>query len=355
VRELDVTSYAEIVLTSAVTDLAHPAFGKLFVETEFLPDSGALLCHRRPRDASEPPAWAFHTLSVEGPPQGGLEWETDRGRFLGRGRTPADPQALDGRALSGTTGIVLDPVVSLRQRIRLLPGRSVRLCFATGVAANRETAQALAVKYHEARAAGRSFALAVTHVQSSLYHLGVSADDAMLFERLASRVLGTDASLRAGATAMAANQLGQPGLWAHGISGDLPILLVRIAGDSAMSLLRQVLQAQEYWRLKGLRADVVVINEHPVTYLDEMQAQLTAVLEDGPWSSWLHRPGGTFLLRSDRMGHAERVLFDAVAAAVLHGDGGDLRAQLARPDSVHPQPVLRPPTRPSPSTCRRGR
>ena len=132
IRELDVTSYAEIVLTSATSDLAHPAFGKLFVETEYLPDSAALLCHRRPRDPDEVPAWAFHALSLEGRPQGPVEWETDRARFLGRGRDSSDPQALDGRALSGTTGVVLDPIVSLRQRIRLPPGASARLCFATG-------------------------------------------------------------------------------------------------------------------------------------------------------------------------------------------------------------------------------
>jgi cyclic beta-1,2-glucan synthetase len=331
IREIDVTSYAEVVLTSGVNDLAHPAFGKLFVETEYLPESAALLCHRRPRDAGEAGLWAFHALSLEGRTQGAVEWETDRARFLGRGGTPANPAALDGRALSGTTGVVLDPIVSLRQRIRLLPGTSVRLCFATGMAADRDTAQALAYRYHQPGAAARAFTLALTHVQSNLRHLGITADDAVLFERLASRVLGTDGALRASAETIAANELGQSGLWPHAISGDLPILLVRISGADDVPLVRQVLQAQEYWRLKGLRADVVIVNEHPVTYLDEMQAQLAAVLEDGPWSTWQHRPGGAYLLRADRLGRAERVLIEAVAGAVLHGERGDLRAQLDRP------------------------
>jgi len=347
IREIDVTSYAEIVLTPRASDFAHPAFGKLFVETEYLPDSAALLCHRRPRDPRDQPAWAFHAMSLDGRPQGPVEWETDRARFLGRGRHPGDPQALDGRALSGTTGIVLDPIVSLRQRIRLPPGVAVRLSFATGVAADRDTAVALARKYHEPTAAGRTFALAITHAQSALHHLGVSADDAVLFERLASRVLGTDDSLRADAATIASNELGQPGLWPHSISGDLPILLLRVIGDDDVPLVRQVLQAQEYWRLRGLSADVVIINEHPVSYLDEMQAQLTAVLEDGPWSSWQHRPGGAYLLRADRMGRAERVLLEAVAAAILRGDRGDLRTQLERPDAVRaaPEPLI-PASRP---------
>ena len=332
IREIDVTSYAEVVLTPAAADLAHPAFGKLFVETEHVPDSAALICHRRPRGPGEAGAWLFHTLSLSGPPQGPLEWETDRARFLGRGRNAAAPAALDGRPLSGTTGVVLDPIVSLRQRIRVAPGATVRLSFSTGMATGRETVAALARKYHDASATPRTFAMAMTHAQSNLRHLSVSADEAVLFERLASRVFGTDGTMRADPAVIGANELGQPGLWPHAISGDLPILLVRVTGDSGVALVRQVLQAQEYWRLKGLSADVVIVNEHATSYLDDMHGQLTAVLDDGPWSAWQHRPGGAYLLRSDRVGRADCVLLQTVAAAVVRGDGGDLRTQLDRPD-----------------------
>ncbi|MCX7041054.1 MAG: DUF3131 domain-containing protein, partial [Spirochaetes bacterium] len=196
-REIEITSYAEIVLSPPADDLAHPAFGKLFVETEYLPESAALLCHRRARAADEPGAWAIHVLSLEGRKQGPVEWETDRARFLGRGRGPENPQALDGRSLSGTTGFVLDPIVSLRQRIRLAPGGFMKLSFATGMASSRETALALAQRFHEPSAAARTFALAFAHAQSGLRHLGISSEQALLFERLASRVLYTDGSLRA--------------------------------------------------------------------------------------------------------------------------------------------------------------
>ncbi len=346
IREIDVTSYAEIVLAAAVDDLAHPAFGKLFVETEFLPDSAALLCHRRPRSPADATAWAFHVLGLEGRPQGSLEWETDRARFLGRGRSPHAPQALDGRSLSGTTGVVLDPIVSLRRRVRLAPGGTVRLGFATGMASDRATAEALARKYHDPTAAARTFALAVTHAESARRHLGISADEALLFERLASRVLGNDWSLRASPETLAANELGQAGLWAHAISGDLPILLVRVDGDDGAPLVRQVLQAQEYWRLKGLRSDVVVLNEHPDGYRDEVQAQLAAVLNDGPWSTWQDRPGGAYLLRGERIGHAEGVLLQTAARAILQSRAGTLRTQLEHAPGASPLQLLLTPTLP---------
>ena len=334
IREIDVTSYAEIVLALPADDLAHPAFGKLFLETEYLPDSAALLCHRRPRDARDPAVWAMHVLSLEGRPQGPVEWETDRARFVGRGRDTDRPAALDGRALSGTTGIVLDPILSLRQRIRLVPGASVRLCFATGIASDRDTARALAQKYRDPSAAARTFALAFSHAQSGLRYLGISNDEALLFERLASRVLFADGSLRAAPEIIAANELGQAALWTHGISGDLPILLVRVVVDDDVALVRQVLQAQEYWRLKGLSADVVIVNEDPSTYFDEMHAQLSALLDNGPWRLWKHRSGGAYLLRGDRIGIAERIVIEAIARAVVGGDKGDLRAQLDKPHPV---------------------
>jgi cyclic beta-1,2-glucan synthetase len=337
-REIEVTSYAEVVLAPAADDLAHPAFGKLFVETEYLPERNALVCHRRPRSPDEPGLWAVHVLSPEGRTQGPVEWETDRALFLGRGRSPSDPQALDGRSLSGTTGVVLDPVASLRQRIRLAPGASVRLSFATGVAPSRDAALALAQKYHEPSSAARTFALAFAHAQSTLRHLGITGEDALLYERLASRVLYADRSLRAGPEVLARSELGQEGLWPHGISGDLPILLVRVVEEDDLPLVREVLQAQEYWRLKGLRADVVILNEHPVSYLDEMQGQLAALLDNGPWRAWNHQPAGAYLLRGDRMGEAERILLSAAARAVLSGDRGGLAAQLEHAYAHWPAP-----------------
>ncbi len=344
-REIEVTSYAEMVLATPADDLAHPVFGKLFVETEYLPESAALLCRRRPRSPVEAGAWAFHVMSIEGRPQGQVEWECDRRRFLGRGRGPEDPRALDGRSLSGTTGALLDPIVSLRQRLRLAPGGFVKLCFATGMTPSREAAVALAQKYREPSATARTFALAFAHAQSGLRHLGISNEEAILFERLASRVLYADGSLRARTELHAQNALGLEGLWPHSISGDLPILLVRVVDGNDLPLVRQVLQAQEYWRLKGLSADVVILNEHPVSYLDEMHASLAALLDNEPWRTWKHRPGGAYLLRGDRMTEAERILLAAVARVVLNGEKGKLSHQLDVLSSEWPEPEELEPSR----------
>jgi len=328
-REIEVTSYAEIVLTRPEDDLAHPAFGKLFIETEYDAQSAGLLFSRRPRSADEPHAWAFHVLAVDGRLGGAVEWETDRAKFLGRGRSPAWPVALDGRALSGTTGAVLDPVAAVRERVRLAPGAFVRVTFATGVAPDRPTALALVRKYRDASAAARAFSMASTHVHITLQHLGLADDQAMLFDRLASRVFGVDPSCTSPED-IAANMFGQSNLWGHGISGDLPVVLVHVADASSVPLVRQLLHAQEYWRVKDLRADLVILNDHPADYLDEVQNQLSSLVREPRWGGWLDKPGGMFLMRSDGMPEVDCRLLSAVARIVLRGDLGDLAPQLDR-------------------------
>jgi cyclic beta-1,2-glucan synthetase len=330
-REIEITSYVEIVLARPEDDLAHPAFGKLFVETEFDPQSAGLLFSRRPRGANESPLVAFHVLGVDGPRLGGaVEWETDRARFIGRGRTPANPIALDGRGLSATTGAVLDPIGALRERVRLAPGASIRVVFATGVASDRNAALTLARKYRDGSAAARAFSMAFTHVHITLQHLGITDEQAMLFDRLASRVFGSDMSCISPAD-LAANIFGQPNLWGQGISGDVPIVLVRVSDAKSIPLVRQVLNALEYWRVMGLHAEVVILNEHAADYLDEMQHLLTELVQQPPWGGWFGKPGGVFLLRSDGMADADRQLLAAVARVVLPGDLGDLVQQLERP------------------------
>jgi cyclic beta-1,2-glucan synthetase len=332
-REIEVTSYAEIVLARPEDDLAHPAFGKLFIETEFDPQSAGLLFSRRPRAAEESPIVGFHVLGVDGPRLGGaVEWETDRARFIGRGRSAANPIVLDGRALSGTTGAVLDPVGALRERIRLAPGAVIRVAFATGVAPDRGAALALARKYRDGSAATRAFSMAFTHVHITLQHLGLSDEHAMLFDRLASRLFGSDTSCISPSD-LAGNILGQQNLWGYGISGDLPIVLLRVAEGDSLPLASQLLHAQEYWRVKGLRADLVILNEHPADYLDEMQNFLTSLVQQPRWAGWLGKSGGVFLLRADGMRTEDQRLLSAVAGVVLLSDLGDLTSQLERPAS----------------------
>jgi cellobiose phosphorylase len=331
--DLDVTSYAEVCLNPRRADQAHPAFAKLFLETEYVSACGALLCRRRPRTADQKPVWAVHVSAAEGR----VEYETDRARFLGRGRTPADPAALDpGGSLSGTTGPVLDPVFSLRRSLRLAPGAEAGVAFATGAADSREEAVSLAEQFQALAAAGRAFDRARDRCQDELRDLGLSAEDAALFNRLAGAVLFTDPALRS-AGAVAANRLGQPGLWPFGISGDRPIVLARLGAADDGALVRQLVRWHGYVRRRGMDLDLVILDGRP----GEAVERLRADLQGGPAGPLLGKPGGVFVLAAGAVPEEGRVLIEAAARAVLPGDRGLLAGQLGHEPGTHAVPPER--------------
>ncbi len=331
-KEIELTSYAEVVLTTPEADIAHPAFQKLFVQTEFLPAFEALLASRRPRSEEEPEVWAAHVVTVEGDTVGGLQYETDRARFLDRGHGVRRPTSVtEGRPLSNTTGAVLDPILSLRRTVRLGPGETARVTFSTLVAGSRESVLALVDKYRETTTFERASELAWTQAQVQLQHLDIEPDEAHLFQRLAGYILYSSPVLRPPSAVLARNRLGQSTLWSYGISGDLPIVLVRIDQMRDREIVRQLIRAHEYWGWKGLGVDLVVANEHPVSYAEELQEWLERSLRLSQ-SRGLHevhrRHGEVHILRVDQMPEEDRDLLRAVARVVLLSHHGSLSEQL---------------------------
>jgi cyclic beta-1,2-glucan synthetase len=344
VREIELTSYAEIVLAPPATDSAHPAFSKLFVQTEFVSDGGALLATRRVKETDELPIWVAHVTAVDGETIGGLQYETDRARFLGRGRELREAVSIvDARPLSNTTGVVLDPVLCLRRRVRIAPGKARSVAYWTMVARDRAHAIALADKHSDPSAFERVRTLSWTQAQVQLRYLGMDFDEAQQFQRIANRVLYADPALRAPRDILARNQSSQVSLWTYGISGDLPIVLIRIDDEHDIDIVKQLLKAHEYWQSKRLAVDLVVLNDHPPTYGSDLQHGIEAAIrtartrvhdEDGP------ERGRVFLLRGDLMPLVNSELLQTAARAILIARRGSLADQLARLREAEPLPRL---------------
>jgi cyclic beta-1,2-glucan synthetase len=333
-RAIEVTTYAEVVLAPAIADDMHPAFSNLFVQTEILAESRALLCTRRPRSAGERPPTLVHLLAVHGASAGEPSYETDRARFIGRGGTAADPLAMrEAGPLSGTSGSVLDPVIAIRRRIVLEPEQGVTIDAVTGVSETRAGAIALASKYRDRRLADRVFDLAWIHGQVVLRQLEVDAADTQLFSRLASHVIFANRALRADEKVLLANRRGQSGLWGYSISGDLPIVLLRIQDSENVELLREVVQAHAYWRNKGLVVDLVIWNEDRAGYRQRLNDQILGLIAAGGEPHSLDRPGGIFVRPGEQIAEEDRVLMQAVARVVLLDRNGTLAEQLARRDA----------------------
>jgi cellobiose phosphorylase len=331
-RTLEVTSYAEVALNPRRADQAHPAFAKLFLETEYVPAASALLCRRRPRARDHQPVWALHVLArpkgTSGAAFEDIQFETDRARFLGRGRSVANPVALETTApLSGTRGPVLDPIFSLRQRIPLAARESIVLVFTTATPRDRDHALDLAQRFSDLGAVDRVFVEAESSGQAQLAELGLTLDDATLFHRLASHVIFTNPFLRSRAS-VTANRLGQPGLWPHAISGDLPIALLRIGAEGGLGLTRQVLQAHAYWRRRGLSADLVLLNDAG----DDLYRRLEDLVLSGPTADVTDKPGGVHLRDRAALSVEDQTLLEAAARVILRDDAGTLTEQLSLPE-----------------------
>ena len=343
VHEIELTSYSEVVLTTPDADSAHPAFAKMFVQTEFLAETGVLLATRRPRETHEEPLWAAHFSMLEGEAVGGLQYETDRARFLGRGEQLRNAVSIvDARPLSNTTGTVLDPVLALRRRVRLEPGATARVAFWTMVATDRTRALAVTEKYRDSGAFARAKTLAVNQVRAQLGALGVDADEAPLFQRLANRVLYADASLRAAPDVLARNVQGPAALWSHGVSGDLPIVLIRIESAHDIGLIEQLLRAQSYWRMKWLVVDLVILNECRSSTADP-EGAIDAVIQAAAARRGGERGatrGSVFSLRRDPRSTDSDALLTA-ARAVFSAAAGSLSDQLARVREPEPVPRVR--------------
>ena len=332
-REIEVTSYAEVVLAPQAADALHPAFSNLFVQTEIIRQQRAILCTRRPRSQGDQTPWMLHLMAVHGAHIGDVSYETDRMRFIGRGNTVADPQSMNATsgpsgALSGSEGSVLDPIVAIRYRITLDPEESATINIVSGIGETRDDCLGLVEKYQDRRLADRVFDLAWTHSQVFLRQINATQADAQLYCRLAGSIIHANASLRADRSVLIKNNRGQSGLWGHAISGDLPIVLLQIEDSANIDLVRQLVQAHAYWRLKGLAVDLVIWNEDHAGYRQLLHDQIIGLIAAGVEANVTDRPGGIFVRPADQIAEEDRILIQTAARAIITDNRGSLADQI---------------------------
>ena len=340
-RTIELTSYAEVVLAAQAADLTQTAFGNLFVQTQIIHDRLAILCTRRPRSEGEKTPWMFHLLGPNGTAISEVTFETDRLKFIGRGQTLAAPHALTSdQPLSGSQGSVLDPVVSIRCSMTLDAEQSASVDFVTGIADSREECLLLIEKYQDRHFADRAFDLTGSHSGVTLRQINANETDAQLYRRLASAVIYASNGLRADPAVIVQNRRGQSGLWGYAISGDLPIVLLKITDIGHIDLARQLIQCHAYWRLKGLAVDLVIWNEDKAGYRQQIQDEILGLVTTGNESQSIDRPGGIFVRAAEHIPNEDKVLLQAVARVVISDFRGTLEEQVGRRAPVTMQAEL---------------
>jgi cyclic beta-1,2-glucan synthetase len=343
-RQVSLTSYIELSMAVHNADRQHPAFNKLFIQTEAIAELQVLLAYRRPRSTEDPPLFVAHRLTSD--PAGeclatGKPWqfETDRARFIGRGRDLARPMGAV-QHLGNSQGFVLDPILSLRQDITLEPGQRCQVCMVLAAGSRREEVLLLMDKYSDFHAAGRAMDFAWHSAQQQLQMLRIQPDEARRFQQLASHLLFPNGLLRTSAKRLEENRKGQSGLWPYGISGDLPIVLISIGEPREIALVRQVLQARTFWQMHGLSVDLVILNEEAGSYEQPLQERLEQLIQVHSLTAASDRPGAVFLRSAGQLPEEDLTLLSAAASIVLVAARGTLPRQLRMPvDS--PEPLVK--------------
>jgi len=327
-KVLDVTSYAEVVMAAQASDEAHPAFSNLFVQTKISREHNTIYCTRRPRSEEERPPWMFHLMHVHGCEVEDVSFETDRMQFIGRGKTLQHPQAIDENVLSGKEGSVLDPVMAIRYRILIKANQTATVDLIYGIADTKETCENLMFKYQDRNLKNRAFELSWTHSQVLLRQINATESDAQLFNRLAASIIYSNSNLRADAAVIQNNYRGQSGLWSHSVSGDLPIVLLHIYEQESVELVKQMVKAHAYWRLKGLSVDLVIWNEDHGSYRQFLQEQILGLVMAEANIPGQQRPGSVFVKSADQLSSEDRLLFESVARIIISDIKGSLLEQV---------------------------
>jgi cyclic beta-1,2-glucan synthetase len=321
IRKLEITDYAEVVGLEHRADAFHPALGKLFIESEYDSVRQALLFKRRIRKENQPELWIWHTLKTDKDKDIVSEYETNRENFIGRGHTILQAAAFDS-PLQNFAGASLDPIMSLRTKIILKPEETKHLFYITGVASSKQEALDLIDKFSETDTIERTSKLAEIHSQIELRHLGIKTEEAREFQKLGSRVIYPDRYSRANPSILIQNIKGQSGLYPYGISGDYPIVLVKIKSSDGLKVIRQTLLAHEFLRMKNINFDLIILNEQKVTYDGDLKEAIQNLIDTSLSRPLVDKPGGIYLRDSAYINKGDQILFETIARIIIDSQLG---------------------------------
>ncbi|HSP83131.1 MAG TPA: glucoamylase family protein, partial [Gillisia sp.] len=319
-RTLEISSYAEVVLNKMVDHNAHPAFSKLFVETEYLEMHHSIIAKRRPRSKDDKAIWLVHTFAcnfqeVTSHP---LKFETERGNFIGKGRSLSNPKAMDdGNSFKGSQGNVSDPIVSFQQKIRLNPGGKTQISFGLGFAVSREEAIEMADIYDSQQAVNRAFDLASVYGSVELNHIAINTRQAHYFQKLSSFIYYADPRYRTNEHLLQLNHKKQQDLWPYGISGDFPLIIFRINEANQLKHVKFLFKAHAFWRMRGIESELLIINEHPPGYIDEVHDAIQLAIESSLERDVINKRGGVFTYRADKIQEEDLTLLLSVAHTIF--------------------------------------
>jgi cellobiose phosphorylase len=341
-RSLEITSYMEVTLQSFQGDAVHPSFSNLFISTEYDEENSCLLGSRRARVKEGVVPYIIHKVISPQDFEGAVTYETSRVNFIGRNRSLKSPKALDNDApLLNTVGTVLDPIVSLRARVRLEAGEEKEVYYVTGTTNSKEEALEIAKKYEEISKLEKAYSSYSRAVQLELKGLGIKSAQANIYQRLAAYILFLHNGRSDREEYIKNIKFNQQDLWAYGISGDLPLAMVLVKNEDDMDLARGMIRMHYYWKSKGLKVDLLIYNDEETSYEQPLQRNIMSAISLSKEGDALNKPGGIFIHNKATMGEEIRDFLIGIAALYVDSRKGSIITQIRDADDLEASTVLR--------------
>lgn len=341
-RTIEITSYLEVTLQSFEGDAVHPSFSNLFISTEYDEETHSLIGNRRPRAKGARVPYIVHTISGEDNIEGALTYETSRINFIGRDRDLKSPKVMDNDApLQNTTGIVLDPIMSIRARVRLEAGEEKEIYYITAVGDSKEQVIDLAKKYKAIKKIEKEISAANYANQLELKYIGIKSAQANIYQSLASYILFLHSGRKNREEYIKNINMSQENLWAYGISGDLPIVMLLVENEDDLSLVRQVVNMHYYWKTKGLKVDLIIYNEEEVSYEEPLQKSIGDVIRNSRERDNINKTAGIFIHNKATMGEDIKNFIVGIARLYINSTNGTLIKQINELETNEPQSYIR--------------
>lgn len=328
-KVIEITSYCEVTLNDLNSDIVHPAFGNLFIRTEFISNPECIIANRRPRAKGKKKPYVIQTIALKGNGVGKTQYETSRVNFIGRGKNLTYPKVMEGDTpLQNTVGAVLDPIISMRKRVKIKPGEACTIAYTVGVSDTKEHCIELGNKYCKMDNVERVFELALTQNAVEVKYLGIKSPQANLYQTMAARILYMSPLYEMRSEYISNIKRSQSSLWKYGISGDVPIVLVVVNKDNHNDIVRQMLNAHEFWSVKGLKVDLVILNLEETGYNQPLQDSIRETINTSHARDKQNKSGGVFLYSKTTIEKEDIELLMAISRIVIRGDKGFISNQI---------------------------
>ena len=313
VKNLELTSYTEPILSENMNDISHRVFNSMFISTSYDEESHSLIAKRKSRDDSGVNSYMFTRMFIPNVSEG-YTYDTERVHFIGRNRTTANPIGVD-KELTNFTGDNLDPIMAIRNTISLNPGETKEVFVTMGFGRSLEQVNEIINYYDSEYKLERAFEVSNMMSIINTKDMALTGSEMRVFNIMLNYLYQTTRVSVTGDRQdfLRKNALGQSGLWKFGVSGDRPIILVEISDISDLSFIYEILKCFEYYKNNSIFVDVIIVNNEK----EQFKKIINKEIEDELYrmytvNSFYHIPGSVTVIDSNNITREDRSLLNMV-------------------------------------------